>query len=482
MAARPALGIYFTDTFVQLARASGDGSRLEMFAETPLPPGIVVNGEIKNRAELTRQLQLALEKQEIGMGEAAVMGIPDNRVFLREFTIPKLPGKNIEEAIEWQVRSLLPVLPAEVETDWKMIGRDANDQIEVLLVAIPKTVIDAYLAVATAAGMSVVSLEPAVFANVRVIVPDQLKGKNQLLVYLASEYAELAYLTNGQPRYADYMPAADIQKRGNIAKVIADYIAFVNSKHPYRPVAEVILSGHHPEAENLLDHLKDRNLAAFVARNRVADKGNNGKEVLYTAVGLSLKPVVDKEALDLLPLEMKLKEHTDRMQYLWQSVLVVLIFVTVAFAGWLSLNYFFLRSRVADLTLTRDSQLEALSKETKDELGKDITTLNSLTDTLLNVNTVTGGEERVLFDLAASVPNGVALTSLLYNRDVRSVKLTDPLSSWITTGVANSRPLVLEFYNRLGLKTTYPNGRLYYGSLEKEIGVDFRVAGTPLRQ
>lgn len=480
MAAKTALGVYLNDQFIQLALTSADGVRLDRFAETPLPAGLIVNGEIKNRAEVIRQLQAALGKLG-NHGSAAVLGVPSNRVFLREFTIPKLPGKDIEDAIEFQVRSLLPVLPAEVETDWKIIGRDANDQIEVLLAAIPKLVIQAYLSVATAAGLDVIALEPAMFANIRVIEAEQMKGKNQLLVYLATDYAELSYLTNGQPRFGDYLSATDIQKRGNIAKVISDYIAFVNSKHPYRPVAEVILSGHHPEATNLLDHLKDRNILAYLARNRVSEK-QTGEHVLFTSVGLSLRPQVDGEALDLLPLEQKLKEHTDRMQTIWQAALVILIVISLGITVLLSLNLLSLRSQMLSLTAQKADLTRSLPEADKESLNRSVNAFNSLTEQLLNLAGATGGEDKVLFDLATSVPNGVALTSLLYTRDIRSQKLADPLSSWITTGVANSRPLVLTLYNRLITKDTYPNAKLYYGSLEKEIGVDFRVAGTPQRR
>jgi Tfp pilus assembly PilM family ATPase len=481
MAAKPALGLYLTDQFIQMGMVSGDGEKLSHFHQAVLPAGIIVNGEIKNKVELVRQIQEAKKQLGTGNGAETVIGVGDNRVFLREFTVPKLPGKNIDDAIDWQIRSLLPVLPAEVETDWKLIGRDANDQIEVLLAAIPKTVINAYIVAAQEAGLEVVDLEPAVFANIRVINPEQLKGKNQLLVYLTEDYAEISYLTNGIPRLTDYLPAADVKKRGDIVKIITDYISFVNSKHPYRQISEVVLSGDNPNSANLVAHLTQANIVTVEAQPRLKQKGTPN-HLLVTAAGLSLKPAIEEKSLKLLPLEMRLIEQSVRLENYWQIALMVLVALSSIFVGWLGLNYLSLRGQLSSL---RAQQLELtanVSPEDKTVLSDNIRGLNSLADQLDIITQVTGGEDLVLFELATAVPEGVALGSLVYTRDISSLTLSDPQSSWIVTGVANSRPLVLQFYDRLISQPTFPNGRLYYGSLEREVGVDFRVAGSPRRQ
>lgn len=479
MAAKPALGLYLTDQFIQLARVNGDGTHLTHFFQSVLPNGVIVNGEVKNKVELVRQIQEARRGLGGGNGERVIVGVGDNRVFLREFTIPKLPGKDIEDAINWQIRSLLPVLPAEVETDWKMIGRDANEQVEVLLAAIPKTVINAYVEVAQEVGLNVIGLEPAVLANIRAIDPIQLKGKNQLLVYLSEAYAEISYLTNGQPRLNDYLQATDIQKRGDIGKIITDYINFVNSKHPHRPVGEVIISGSHPGSSNLIEHLAELNVTTFEAKKRVTETKFPNKALL-TTVGLSLKPHVDNDTLNLLPLEMKLTEHVNRLEKYWQGLLGILIIASLSFLTWVGLTFNSLRIEVNNLQAEKSAQEALVTKEDKNTLATNIMQFNAIADQLESINQVTGGEELILADLAASVPPGVSLSSLVYNRDVSSVKLADKKSSWIVTGIATSRPLVLQFYDQLITKETYPNGRLYYGSLERESGVDFRIAGTPV--
>ena len=252
MPAKPAIGLYFTDRFAEVSQISSDGSRLACFGQLPLPSGFIVNGEIKDSAGLIKvlnQLLISTQPHPISYGEKVVVGVSDNRVFLREFTLSKFAGKEIEEAINYQVRSLLPLLPSGVETDWQIIGHDVEGQIEVLLAAIPKTVIQSYLSVVSATGLVVVAIEPAVFANIRIVVPSQFKGKDQLLIYLGDNFAEFTYITNGNPRFSDYLSDSEITKKGGISNAIRDYVVFSNSKHPNRPVREIVISGANPQIQ-----------------------------------------------------------------------------------------------------------------------------------------------------------------------------------------------------------------------------------------
>lgn len=479
MASKPALGLYFTDQFIEVSRVSNDGTRLIGFGQQPLPAGIVVNGEIKDIGGFRKMLKQLLESAgpyPVRFGEKVVIGVSDNRVFLREFTIPKYAGKEIEEAIDYQIRSLLPVLPVGIETDWQIIGHNLEGEIEVLLAAIPKTVIQSYLAAATDAGLSVVAIEPAVFANIRIIKKEQFKGRDQLLVYLGDNFAEFTYLTNGNPRFSDYLPDTEIGKKGGINNAIRDYVVFSNSKHPTRPIQEIIISGFNPQIETLVGDFQAKRVAASLAMSRLSSTEVRDHGLLHTSAGLSLKPLDAVSAYNLLPLEFRFEMIRERLIGLWKAVLDLLIVLTIVGIGSLLYVFQLAQRDLVEIKNLADIYRLEINLPNNQGLIASANELNTLSDQLLLLRQATGGENRLLSAMASITPAGISLTSFIYTRGPGSVKFLDPNSSWAITGVASSRQLVLDFYNLLTRQNGFTNGRLFFGSLEKEIEVTFRIA------
>ncbi len=484
---RPALGLYFTDHHLEISQLSSDGTRLLRFNEIPLNPGVIENGEIKNPTLFSQaliQLLKTAKPQPISANEEVVIGISDNRVFLREFTLPKYAGvgKGIEDAIEYQIRSILPVLPPNVVTDWQIIGRDPNDQIEVLLVAIPKNIIDSYLAATEAVGLKVIAVEPAVFANIRVIRPELVQNKNQLLVYAGTGYTEFTFITSGKPRFSDFLSNQEVEKKGPIINAIRDYAAFSNTKHPGRPIQEILVSGHDSRAESIVATLAAQRVAVIMAVSRLAETPQSDHTLLRTSHGLSLKPTDTPPSLNLLPLPSRLEVIRRRLIFRWAAVINLLIVLTLL----LSLGlYFFYQNLLAAESV--QSQLKTqYEQELKESANQAIIAtadnLNNITDRLVLLRETTGNENGLLRQLSFVTPPGITLTSFTYTRGGTAKKLADPNSAWSITGTASERSLVLSFYANLIKQPNFQNGRLYFGSLEKEAGVDFRIASSQARQ
>lgn len=484
MPAKPSLGLYFTDSFIEVSRVSADSTKLETFSQMSLSVGLVVNGEIKNSIQfvsILKQLFASAKPYPIRLDEEVVIGVMDNRVFLREFVVPNILGKDIDDAIEYQVRSLLPVMPAGVQTDWQIIGKDAEGGIEVLLAAIPINIIEGYVAICTAAGMRVVAIEPAVFANIRVINQAQLSGRNQLLVYLGDNFGVFSYITSGNPRFSDFLAQVEIEKNGGLVKTVQAYINFANSKHQTRLVSEIVVSGSRQDLDNFIPGLKIEHIPAIKAISRLAKTQVLNHTLLHTAHGLSLKNTSDQTSINVLPMDYRLAVIRERLTGSWKVVLNLLILFTVVGLG--GLYYLYSSELMQKTNLQTQKQLydqELLLKDNLDLINQT-NDLNKITSQLVILRSVTGGENLILRELSSVTPTGVTLASLVISRSPGAKKLLDNKSSWIMTGNANSRGLVLEFYNNLIKNPDFATGKLYFGSLEKDIGLTFRIANqTPL--
>lgn len=479
MPAKPVLGLYFTDSFVEIAQVSNDRSRLELYGSISLPQGLVINGEIKNTNEFKNELRklLAVTKpRAVRYGEKVVIGVSDNKVFLREFSLPKYVGKEIEEAIDYQVRSMLPLLPSGVETDWEIIGRDAEGKVEVLLAAIPKTVVQSYMSVVTDIGLDVIAIEPAVFANIRIIKPGLLKQKDQLLVYMGDNFAEFTYLTNGNPRFSDFLTSDEITKKDGITNSIRDYVIFSNSKHPNRPISEIVISGFNDQITALVNNFRSQGVAATLAVSRLSGSRLAAQGLLHTAHGLSLKPSVITNQFNLLPLDYRLSMLRNKLLGRWRFILNTLTVLTLLASG--ALFYIYrtsVESHNSIANFDREYRAE-FSLPSNIQLIDSARELNLLSDQLVRLRGSTGGESNLLYELSATTPAGITLTSLVYARGSGSIRLPDENSNWALTGTAVSRQVVLDFYNQLISLDNFSNGKLYFGSLEKGSAITFRIA------
>lgn len=479
MPAKPSLGLYFNDNSVELSQISNDGMRLERFNQLILPAGVVVNNEIKEAvvfSQILHQLFSTAKPHPIPINNEVVIGISDNRVFLNEFTVPNVPGKKIEDAIAFQVRSLLPVLPSGMETDWEIIGKSAEGSIEVLVAAIPSSIINSCVTVCTGVGLRVVAIEPAIFANIRIIKQIQLQDKNQLLIYLGDNFGVFSYVTSGHPRFSDFLPQSEIEKKGELAQTVLEYINFANSKHPNRAVTEVIISGSRQEIEKTVEYLKLEKINASLALSRLFMTEVDNHTLLHTSSGLGLKTFDPQPSLNLLPMDFRLGVIKARMIQTWKLVMnILMVFSLLGLLGLYYLNFQAVRKQT-DLKTQKERYEQQLNLVENQNLIKQADKLNKITSELMTLRSVTGGEEKILRELSAITPTGITLTSLVISRNPTPKKLAEAGSSWVITGTAVSRPVALTFYQNLLATPVFAGGKLYFGSLEKEVGLTFRIA------
>lgn len=97
-----------------------------------------------------------------------VLGVPTARTFSRTFSIPTNAEKNLRDAVEIEVDQYIPIPMASLYVDYEVIERNKKD-VTVLMSAVPRTLIDACVEVATEAGLRVAMIEPSISAVARLL-------------------------------------------------------------------------------------------------------------------------------------------------------------------------------------------------------------------------------------------------------------------------------------------------------------------------
>ncbi len=481
MASNLSLGLYIGEKSVVIAQVDSKGEWVERYGAINLPPGTIERGEVKNKEvllQVIRELKKKTQPRRINNNERVVLGIIEQRVFLREFVVPKGTEK-IDERIATAIRAILPTLPEEMVTDSMILGEDEAGDVRALLVAAPRRVVEDLIEVVQAADLVVERVETKMMAIAREIRREQVRGKDQMLVYQSETGLIMSYMTNGKVRFSSVIRLDEIERQGGITKVIINTVSYVNGRYPGREIQEVVVANGVGEIQQLMSSLAILKKPVVQVQSRLVGTFVSGISVMQPAIGLSMSGLdEEKDKVDLVPVAYKMREKVREIQTITEmstlSMVIASLFLLIALGVWrqsLVVEEGQLRLRLAQYAESNDAKL-------KEELNSGVKSFNNLVEELTAALSVTGGGSTVMEELDGSLVPGVSLTGLLYERGITIQKpLDEAVGNYLVTGVADTRGTVLAFQDRLLGKAAFDDGRLYFGSLEKETEVLFRIVG-----
>ena len=160
------------------ARVANNGSaELLQVARTPLEPGIVVGGELRDPDALAEALKAFFAKN--GLPKKGVrLGIANNRIGVRTFDIAGISDeKQLTNAIRFRAQETLPIPIDEAVLDYQVLGdgisEDGQPTKRVLLVVAYRDLIDRYVEACKKAGISLIGIDLEAFALLRALQAPQ---------------------------------------------------------------------------------------------------------------------------------------------------------------------------------------------------------------------------------------------------------------------------------------------------------------------
>ena len=125
--------------------------------------------------DVSKVIRAILKEAEIKTREATFT-IPDFSTFFTTFELPPMSEEEIPEAVNFEARRHIPVPVADVVLDWFLIeGKTGKrgTKLKILLVAVPKEIIDRYQTIAKASRLELKYLEAEAFSLTRALIKDQ---------------------------------------------------------------------------------------------------------------------------------------------------------------------------------------------------------------------------------------------------------------------------------------------------------------------
>src|SRR5512137_1660937 len=149
---------------VQLKEKKG-GFALAAFGSAPLPPEAIVDGALMNSTAIVQAVQELVAELKVRHRETAI-GVSGHSVIIKKISLPKMTQEELDESIQWEAEQYIPFDVKDVNIDTQILTRegDAAGQMDVLLVAAKKDMINDYTSVCAEAGLTATVVDVDAFA------------------------------------------------------------------------------------------------------------------------------------------------------------------------------------------------------------------------------------------------------------------------------------------------------------------------------
>jgi type IV pilus assembly protein PilM len=281
---------------LQLEKGRGR-PRISAFSKIKLSENSIIDGEIKNKAEVSEAIKKMINAPIFGKfstNEVAA-SLPETKTFIKLLKIENSAGS--ESAIENEIERQIPLRIDEIYYDTQIISRDLQ-YAYVLIGAAPKNIVNDYAEVITDAGLCPTALEIEAVALARSLLSEESKNhvgikdfnygiidfgaqrtsmsiysKNSLLfsasipvsgIQITQTIAEKLEISEEQAEKAKIICGLDDEKaQGVVKKILSEHIDELTSKirqvidyfleyYPERgPLNRIILSGGGANIKNL---------------------------------------------------------------------------------------------------------------------------------------------------------------------------------------------------------------------------------------
>ena len=201
---RLALGLDIGSSSVKLVQLK-DAKRgfiLDAFGVSPLPPEAIVDGALMNNGAIVDAIKQLVGQFKLKNREVAI-GVSGHSVIIKKISMPRMTREELEESIQWEAEQYIPFDVKDVNIDVQILTPPDQDtgtgQMDVLLVAAKKDMINDYTSVVAEAGLNPICVDVDAFAvqnsfEVNYEVP---KTETVVLVNAGASVVNINVLANG---------------------------------------------------------------------------------------------------------------------------------------------------------------------------------------------------------------------------------------------------------------------------------------------
>ncbi len=344
--AKTRVGLDIGSTAVRAAEVTmGDSPQVLRAAQVPLAAGAVENGEVREPDVVAEALRELWKRSGI-KSKRVYLGVGNQRVVVREVSLPWLPEKELRASLGFQVQEFIPMSVDEAVLDFDTLGeieQEGRRMLRILLVAAQRLMVSAAVQAAQAAKLDPGGVDLNPFALVRAVgtsdeALDLETGGDEAVVDVGAHVTNICVHDRGVTRFVRILPsggrdvtiaiarglgieddvaervkrgeeveggpAVDDVKRvamsraGSFVDEIRSSLEFYTAQVPGAKIGRVLVTGGGSKLEGFMQLLQER-IPVKVDRGRVFDRAKSelklspeeseeAEPVLAVAVGLAM--------------------------------------------------------------------------------------------------------------------------------------------------------------------------------------------------
>lgn len=194
-----------SDGIIIASLAKGkQGFTVKGLAMGPIPPGTIQDGEIVDPTLVGEAIRALMDEHGIE-GSQAVVAIGGQSTIIRLIMLPQMPQDELDGYIAFEAERYIPFAVDDVNISTQILG-DApgdDDQMEVLLVAAQKNLVQSYISAAEEAGLELTCVDVASFAVMRALEKTEFLSDDQTIAALLIQgpSTDINILSGGVPKF-----------------------------------------------------------------------------------------------------------------------------------------------------------------------------------------------------------------------------------------------------------------------------------------
>ena len=165
----------------------------------PLPPGVVVDGVVRDQAAVTNALKQLWRVNKLEC-RRVVLGVANPQILVRDMQMPDMPADQRAKALPFRAREIVAMPMDQVILDFAALGApdpETNQQ-SGLLVATPHQPVLAAVEAAEKAGLTVARVDLSSFGTLRSVADERLRV--EAVVDLGADLTTIVIHDHGIPK------------------------------------------------------------------------------------------------------------------------------------------------------------------------------------------------------------------------------------------------------------------------------------------
>lgn len=189
----------------------------------PLPPGAVQNNMVVEGRLVAEAIRKLVQQHGVRSSKV-IAAVPGRAVIIKKIQMPRQEEDELEVNVEFEANKLIPENLVNVNLDYQVLGYlEGGNQMEVLLVAVKKEIVNSFADVIEDAGLTPAIIDVDYFAMESMYETNyepQAAGEVIGLINIGARYTSINVLSNGISTFTGDLPVGGAEFTDSLRRAL----------------------------------------------------------------------------------------------------------------------------------------------------------------------------------------------------------------------------------------------------------------------